>query len=264
LIALLGAAPTGSTLQGGAARAIGSAREQRGNWSLQGGATSVAINPGDRLPPGAIVLPPKESADAFLKVVYRDGQSVRFQCPRDCAGPVRLKTAVAPTPTSWTNRWDVVERLFWGNLERYRDTLTRGDSVDRDLVVRLDAACSDITAAFAGVRHGAYDLRLKPSTAGGVDDDRRFTDREFEWDGRACLRPSPPVTPGLYEVSVIYRGGDAEAVSPFWALVLPPDRFGNAAAAYDDAKSVLKDADVSDRKAMLRAFIDQLARESFR
>ena len=46
--------------------------------------------------------------------------------------------------------------------------------------------------------------------------------------------------------------------------MLPPDRFGDAAAAYEDAKSVLKDGDASDRKAMLRVFIDQLALESLR
>ncbi len=249
-------------MQGGDSAFIGRVREQRGDWSLRRGAISVAINPGDRLPPGAILLPPSGASDAFLVVRYLDGKSVRFDCPRDCAGRLRLKTGLAPTPTSWTIRRDVIDRLFWNNVTRYRDTLTRSDAVDRDVIVRLDATCSDMAAAFVGVRHGSYELRLRPSTAGAFDDDRRFTDREFEWDGKACLRPSPPLTPDLYEVAVIHRGGDAEALPRLWALVLAPDRFADAAAAYEDAKSVLKDADAADRKAMLRAFIDQLARES--
>ena len=263
LILLVLVEAVGTARQSPAQASIGAAMAWRGEWMVQRGTSSTPLEAGNRLPPGAILRPPGTPANAFVKVVYRDGQFVHFECPRDCGAPIRLKTTVAPAPSAWSARWEDLQRLFWGNPESYRPTITRGDSVDRDQVVRLDADCIDIAKALVEVLPGTYRVSLRPVALGQPTDDRSFVDGELDWDGTACVNASPLLTPGLYEVEV-KQGRTADAVDPFWVLFLRSERYVSAAGAYKDATSVLEGVDTPQRRAMLRAFIDQLARESSR
>ncbi len=255
-----------SARAGQAADPIGTAYELTGSWLVQQG-TDAARRPivaGRDLPAGAVIHPPREPAGARLVVVYRDGEVVRFECPRDCASTVRLKTTLRESRGAWQARWDAVQRLFWGNPPRYRSTITRSDAAGREAVVRLDAPCIDLSAALTDVAHGPYVVELRP-TARPRPASPAATDRSLEWDGTACLHPVPALTPGLYEVEMRSSEPGAQGLPPFWILALAPREHAEAADAYRQVEEVVRDwpADVTPatRRAVLRAFLDQLSRE---
>lgn len=264
LLLLLCAAPITAAHQSRTPTPVATAMAWRGEWIVQRGPDSSPLETSNRLPPGAILRAPATPTDAFVTVVYRDGQSATFECPRDCEAPIRLKTNVAPTPSAWSARWNDLLGLFWGNPEGYRTTIGRGDAIDRELVVRLDTDCVDIAAALGGVPHGPYRASLRPVAPGEPADEAVGVHRDFDWDGTACLHTSSSLLPGLYEVHVKQGESTADAVAPFWVLFLRSDRYADAAAAYRDARRVLEGVEASERRAMLRAFIDLLARESSR
>jgi hypothetical protein len=267
-LVLVAAASAAGTVEGQSP--IGTVFEIRGRWIIEGEPPRVLAT-GSSLPSNGVIRPPgSPQSDDFLSIVYVSGDPVRFQCPDDCRHPVRLKSYPdIQRLRSWTDRIAIVERLFFGNPQRYVSALTRGGNLT-DAVLRLDGDQVDVAGILTDVSRGSYSLRFRslPGAEGAAATRESGT---FTWDGQGPAIPTVrELVPDLYDVELIeWTSGQGTATGARgWVLLRDATRYRDDARAFDEAQAVTaKWVDVvssTTRRAFLRSFLDSLASASKR
>ncbi len=232
--------------------------ELRGQWIVEGAPPRV-LAPGTALPGGAEIRPPGvASQDNYLVVIYGDGEPVRFECPGHCKSAIRLKTYTDLQRRGvWAERWQAIERLFWGNQKRYVAAITRGPSLP-DAVLRQTADGVDVTPLLAGAAPGEFTLRFRPLSA-SASTVPNSTDVTTGPGRRALVKDLPR---GLYEVSARANDGPVDDLGSAWVFVAPVAEYDTAVTSLADVRAAL-DAwgellSRSTRRALLRASLETL------
>ena len=256
----------GAALAGSASVApVATVFELRGRWVAEGQPPRVLAR-GTALESAARIRPPAKPATGdFLVVVYATAEAVRFECPRDCTTSLQLKAYdTLDQRTVWRERWAAIERLFWGNPSRYIAAITRGDRPD-DTVLARQAEGVDVRPLLERAGAGTYSLSFRPVG-------RAEEPPTIHAVTRAAGAPDTPVflphPPGLFALEIRRRlgGRDAQTVGAPWVLIVDASAHAAVRAAFDDVRARIDawpdDVSVQTRRAVLRATLESLARES--
>ncbi len=188
------------------------------------------------------------SKDHGCDILHDGFKCVRHIVPAQ-AGFVRgLTAAVAPLLKEET---------------RYITAVARGLEAEMaDSVVPLQGDRVDLALAFREMDPGTYRVRFE-SLSGSKWQSAAV---QLQWSGSGPAAVSPPgIQPGLYRL-VRLNPKDEPAGTDAWVLVSGPDRFAKDSTAFQSAVATTRkwrdDLDARAPRAILRAYLDSLSRET--
>jgi hypothetical protein len=186
----------------------------------------------------------------------------------DCDRPIGKKCAFAvkpPVEKHWVVSLATEVMAMFSEPERYITPVSRGLEPHLvDSVIALEGNRADFGPAFADMDPGTYKIRLEPMAEKGSG-----STVQVEWRGKGPVSAAVAgLKPGLYRL--LRLTAESQPAEPrirdAWVLVDGPDRFSEDSsgfhAAVEETKSWPEEVDPRVPRAVLRAYLDKLAKGS--
>ncbi|HEY6766143.1 MAG TPA: hypothetical protein VI386_15405 [Candidatus Sulfotelmatobacter sp.] len=236
-----------------------------GTWTL---ADKTKLSFGQALNPNSTVVGTSERGIPDITIAIK-GTPVRFACDARSSPACQVNgkqcTCLIPTnppdaPSTLSLLATAIGEMF-SNSERYITPVSRGlEPHLLDSVLVLDGQTVDFSPAFAEMDSGTYKIRIEQ-----IAQNDAGHDLQVEWAAKGPAKTLVTgLQPGLCLLVRLNAQGQPAEPGGAWALLDPPDRFNKDSASFHAAEEETKtwpdDVDSRVPRAVLRAFLDSLAK----